>query len=119
MDLSKALDTLNYNVLLCKLKAYDFDINALTFIQSYFSNRHQITEVGDKFSNWWKISTGVPQDSILYPLFFNAFINDIFIFIEIATLLSYAGHNTLYSSDNMNANIVINRFRHDFAIISE
>ena len=41
MDLSNAFDTLNHNLLLCKLKAYDLNKNALTFIQSYFKNRHQ------------------------------------------------------------------------------
>ena len=50
MDLSKAFDTLNHKLLLCKLKAYGFNKNALAFIQSYFTNRHQRTKVGDKFS---------------------------------------------------------------------
>ena len=50
MDLSKAFDTLNHNLLLCKLKAYGFNKNALTFIQSYFTNRNKRTKVGDKFS---------------------------------------------------------------------
>ena len=54
MDLSKAFDKLNHNLLLCKLKAYGFDTNALTFLQSNFSNRHQRTKVGDKFSKQQK-----------------------------------------------------------------
>ena len=58
MDLSKAFDTPNY-ILFCKLKGYGFDTNALTFFQSYFSNRHQRTKLGDKFSKWQKISRGV------------------------------------------------------------
>ena len=49
MDHSKAFDTLSHN-LLCKLKAYGFNKNALTFIQGYFTNRNQRTKVGDKFS---------------------------------------------------------------------
>ena len=65
-----------------------------------------------------KISTGVPQGSILDSLFFNVFINDLFLFIETTTLCNYAGDNTMYSSDK-NCNIVISRLRHDFAIISE
>ena len=45
MELSKILDTLNHNLLLCKLKTYGFEKNTLTFVQSYFFNRHQRTKV--------------------------------------------------------------------------
>ena len=118
MDLSNAFDTLNHNLLLFKLKTYGFDTNALTFIQSYFSNKHQRTNIGDKFSKWQKISTGVPQGSILRPLLSNIFINALFLFIETTSLCNYADNNTMYSSDK-NVNIVIKRLRHDFAIISK
>ena len=60
MDLSNVFGTLNHNLLLCKLKAYGFNENVLTFIQGCFTNTHQRTKVGDKFSKWQKISTGVP-----------------------------------------------------------
>ena len=83
MDLSKKFDTLNHNLLFCKLKTYEFNKNALTLILSYFTNRHQRTTVGDKFSKWQKISTGVPQSSILGPLFFNIFINVLFLSLKL------------------------------------
>ena len=114
MDLSKAFDTLNYNLVLCKLKAYGFNKSDLTFIQSYFTNRHQPTTVGDKFSKWQKISTGVPQGSILGPLLFNIFIND----FETTTLCNYADDNTMYSWDKK-SNIVMIVTLHDFTTISE
>ena len=114
MDLSKAFDTLNYNLVLCKLKAYGFNKSGLTFIQSYFTNRHQPTTVGDKFSKWQKISTGVPQGSILGPLLFNIFIND----FETTTLCNYADDNTMYSWDKK-SNIVMIVTLHDFTTISE
>ena len=95
-----------------------FHKNALTFIQSYFTNRHQRTKVGDKFSKWQKISTGVPQGSILGPLFFNIFINDPSLFIETTTLCNYADDNTVCSSDK-NSNLVISKLKHDLAIILE
>ena len=51
MDPPKTFDTLSQNLLLCKLKAYGFDTNALTFIQTYFCNRHQRTKAADKLAN--------------------------------------------------------------------
>ena len=96
MDLSIAFNTLNHNLLLDKLKAYGFDKNTLTFIQSYFTNRHQQTKKGDKFSKWQKISTVVPYGSILGPLFFNIFISELFLFMETTTLYYYADDNTIF-----------------------
>ena len=60
MYLSKGFDMLNHNLFPCKLKGYGVSKKASTFIQSYFTNRHQPTNVGDNFSKWQNISTGVP-----------------------------------------------------------
>ena len=115
MDLSKAFHMLNHRLLLCKLKAGVFNKSALTFIRSYFANRHQRTKAGDKFNKWQKISADVPQVSILDSLFFNIFISDLFLFIETTTLYNYTDDNTMYSSDK-NFNVVIGRLRHNFAV---
>ena len=78
MDLSKAFDTLNHDLLIAKLEAYGFFENSLNYIQSYIRNRLQRTNVNNNISLWKDIFAGVPQGSILDPLMFNIYIKNIF-----------------------------------------
>ena len=93
MDLSKAFDTLNHNLLIVKLGAYGFETDALRYTKSYLINRKQ----RETFSEWEKITTGVPQGSILGPPLFNIFLNGLFLFISNSSLSNYADDNTLYT----------------------
>ena len=98
MDLSKAFDTINRDLLLAKLKAYDFSKQALSFMCSYLKNRRQRVQINNKFSSLKEVIAGVPQVSINGPLLFNLFINDLFLFICFSTLTNYADDNNLFAT---------------------
>ena len=99
-DLSKAFDCLNHGLLVAKLDAYGFSQDALEFIYSYLKERKQRTRVGSEASDWLKMKYGVPQGSILGPLLFSIFLNDIFFFIKDIKIASYADDTTPYFTGN-------------------
>ena len=97
MDLSKAFDTINHDLLLAKLRAYGFSNNALNLTCSYLKSRKQRTQINNNFSSEKNIIARVPQGSIDRPLLFNLFINDLIFFIT-TFLSNYADDNSLYNT---------------------
>jgi hypothetical protein len=103
MDLSKAFDCLPHDILLAKLHAYGLSEKAVSLLKSYLTDRKQQIKIGNVVSKWDGIKKGVPQGSILGPLLFNVFINDIFSFVNKSNLYNYADDNTLsFHSPNYN-----------------
>ena len=73
MDLSKAFDTINHELLIAKLHAHGLDKNAVTIMISYLSDRWQRTKINTSFSSWSELLEGVPR-SVLGPILFYIYI---------------------------------------------
>ena len=95
-DLSKAFDCLPHDLLIAKLHAYGFEKSALNFIYDYLTDRTQRTKVNGEYSSKRTLKYGVPQGSILGPLLFNLFMNDIFYFLDESKLANYADDASTY-----------------------
>ena len=95
MDLSKAFDCVPHDLLIAKMHAYGFDFNTLTFFYSYLKNRKQSVKINNTLSTFMSLISGVPQGSILGPILFNLFTNDLIHFIKNADIINYADDNTI------------------------
>ena len=78
MDLYKAFDTINHDLFIAKLHVYGLRGKSLKLLRNYLSNRFQGTKVNGSCSTWEELLTGVPQGSVLAPLLFNIYLNDMF-----------------------------------------
>ena len=103
MDLSKAFDTMDHRILIHKLKAYGVRGIVLSWFEDYLRNRHQYVMFKSTTSNISTIECGVPQGSILGPLLFLVYMNDI---VNASPLLTYVlfadDTNVFYSHKDLN-----------------
>ena len=98
LDLKKAFDTVDHDILVERLSCYGLQDNELSLFQSYLSNRSQCCSVNGKISGFMPIIFGVPQDSILGPLLFIIYMNDLQNITSTCDISMYADDTHLSSA---------------------
>ena len=98
LDFSRAFDTLSHNILMKKLYHYGFRGKTFDWIENYLTNRKQFVQYNDKVSKLANIVNGVPQGSILGPLLFILYVNDIYHVSNYFNCILYADDTTLLAS---------------------
>ena len=110
LDIKKCFDTIDHNILLKKLSYYGIKNMALNWFQSYLTNRSQVVRCNGIQSDKEILNIGVPQGSILGPLLFVIFVNDISQHVHIGTASLYADDTLIYC-DGTDANDVKGRLQ--------
>lgn len=117
LDMTKAFDLVPHDLLIFKLKSYGLDGLALDLIHSYLSNRKQRVQIGDTLSDYKIIKSGVPQGSILGPILFVVFINDISNLKLNGSLNLYADDTAIFNKDR-NQELLVSKTNEDIVSVT-
>ena len=104
LDLKKAFDTVDHQILLAKCSSYGLRGHVLKVLKSYLSRRFQYTEIGSKKSSIKSIKIGVPQGSIMAPLLFIIYINDLTLKTSDIKSILYADDTVVYTKSEPKTN---------------
>ena len=116
MDLSKAFDCVLHKMLLIKLHRYGIKNDTLRLIQSYLTNRKQRVQILSTLSDYTDVRVGVPQGSVLGPLLYIIFANDLTNIIHNVNITTYADDIALFSTSN-SLNELIDKFNPNVNIV--
>ena len=100
LDLSKAFDTVNHTRLFDKLQSTEFSSDTVKWFQSYLTNRKQVTAIANQTSSSKPVPIGVPQGSVLGPLLFLIYVNDLPLHVSHCEMSLYADDTVIYYSSN-------------------
>ena len=98
LNIHKAFDTVNHQILLDKLHCYGIGDGELFFFRSYLQNRTQCCSVNEQISTLQTVTCGVPQGSIIGPLLFILCVNDLPAFIQEAIITMYPDDTSLHKT---------------------
>ena len=118
LDLSKAFDTVDHKLLLKKFKFYNFDPSLINLLSNYLNERFIRVNIEGNLSKSEQIEVGVPQGSVLGPLLFIIFINDLTRLRLSSTLLLFADDTTMYLCGK-DLNEVLAKVKQDLHLVKD